>query len=91
MKKSDLKDGMRVLLRDGNWRKYNAESGYLVNFDGGSYGIQYLDNDLIDKDGDREYDVMSVSYEWVRQEAEEMTLSQVCEALGKDIKIIKEV
>ena len=103
MTKDDLKDGMEFIDRGGLKKiiigsrvfqyegKHNLKS---VRLDWvGSYHL-----DMTDIHGEfPEYDIMQVSYNgellWTRPEpiepTEEMTLKQVCEALGKDIKIVK--
>ena len=90
MTKSDLVDGMEVTYRNGNKRVFSfSEYGFMTPSGGFSMGLSEYTEDLLDKDGEIEYDIVSISQTWRRRSTEEMTLEQVCKELGRDIKIVK--
>ncbi len=92
MKKSDLRDGMVLLQRKGSSKVFREGHPKLQGIfpDTGYYELRHLDDNLLNRDGETDYDIVEVSYTWEREEVEEMTLAQICGALGKKIKIVKE-
>jgi len=96
--KSDLKNGDIVTRRDS--KKMILLEGMKVFRRLDDYGnlhiINYTD-DLKDKDGDTEYDIMSVeratSYETLfkREEKKEMTTAEMAEKIEQLEKVIKEI
>ena len=90
MKKSDLRVGMKVILRDGSEGilKQKHFDDDEIDFASGM-DMALLNEDLTNKGycGEK-YDIVKV--EWKREETiEEMTLEEVCEELGREIKIKK--
>ena len=88
MTKSDLRIGMKVIIRTGEVCRFDGE--YIIYESCGTKLTRlsdYSSSLLMLAESFNEYDVMSLL--WERVETEEMTLEQVCEALGKDIKIVK--
>ena len=92
-----LRNGARLILIDGSF----SDIGNTIN--NGLYDLDDLTNDLrLDANSatwtneKNDNDIMIVerpdSYTtiWHREEVKEMTLAQVCEELGYDVKIIKE-
>jgi len=117
MKKSDLKSGMMLVLRDDGECLLIGTEMFLVR--GGSISLHFFDDDLnmIGRKGDSEYSIVEVKEPilpsssnigidlmrflkdsdrffksiWVRPpDVEEMTIREICEALGKEIKLVKE-
>ncbi len=120
MNKQDLKTGMIVELKDGEYRIVLGGSLMGIAGTGGAYALKWVHDDLT-IDGGREpivaiYDephadddeYIGASAGWFERAridmilnhtkciwrkpkppAIEMTLEQVCEELGKDIKIVK--
>ena len=105
MKKSDLKNGDIVELRDGG--KYILIEDILIGIGGGWLSLQsYNENMREDKYIMPEYDITKVFqgeiYEigeaitekpiwtWIRDEKKEMTIAEIEKELGYEVEIIKE-
>ena len=104
--KKDLKNGDMVKLRNGTIGIILLGIDCLLTSETGGYCLKYVENDLThDTYSDRDIiavyrtnDPEMVSFRtfehcelvYERKEVEEMTLAEVCKALGKEIKIVKE-
>ncbi len=88
--KSDLKEGDICTLRNGDKEAF-------MEGDFCGYDLDGYEEDLTSKDGDKNCDIVKVErptkLETVferKEEPKEMTLKEVCEKLGYEVKIIKE-
>lgn len=104
--KKDLKNGDMVKLRNGTIGIILLGIDCLLTAETGGYCLKYVKNDLThDTYSDRDIVAVyrtnnpeMVSFRsfnrdelvYERKEVEEMTLEEVCKALGKEIKIVKE-
>ena len=97
-KKSDLLDGDIVTQRNEEQKRYSTKRNGFVGLDGNSYlGYDNYTENLLDKDGDKIYDIMKVErpakYEavFIRDtEVKEMTIAEIEKELGYPIKVVKE-
>ena len=115
LKKSDLKNGDIVELRNGRryvyiekyieYYSYNPEiCKKIISLEnGGDIELFRYDNDLLfDYRDNCEFDIMKIldmsefyenpkwTLERKQRKQEEMTLEEICQELGRDIKIVKE-
>ena len=92
MNKKDLKDGMEITYRgfENDGRRRIVKGNYIVQELDWAMRINLdsFDDNLKDIDRASRYDIVKVV--WNRQEeAEEMTMEELCEELGREIKIKK--
>ena len=100
--KADLKSGDVILRRDGSVEIVCLETGALIRRDGFNI-LDELTDDLLstfnDDDSDdiiavrrpkQPYHCQFCAFDEGLGEPEEMTLDEICKALGKEIKIVKE-
>ena len=90
MNKSVLQNGDVLTMKDGD--KYILYNEKLYDLDGVGYDLDDFDYDLNhDYNNDRNFvKIEKLDGTVITNEIEEMTLAEVCEELGREIKIVKE-
>lgn len=93
---SDLQFADILTLRNGE--RYVVAQEYMYGEDGSYYAncddLESCYNNDLTKNGDRDYDIMKIEragqviYE--REEVKEMTIAEISEELGYEVKVVKE-
>lgn len=91
MKKSDLKDGMRVVLRNGESGTIADNCTKILSDICGAYFLRYYNEELTREDDEYDADIMAISVTnnlWERKEIiKEVTMKDIEEKFGCKVKI----
>lgn len=89
--KSDLRDGDKITLRNGEVGTYEGDNTYIAGLVDGNINDDLTNNgfwgsrlDIVKVERPRKYKTV---YE--REEARDMTVEEICKALGYEVKVIK--